>query len=219
MDADTRRQVAALLDGTFGASRRPLLVCDVDEVVLHLVAPFEAVLLERGYELRTRSFKLTGNIFHAESGAEATQADVWEALQHLFEEQAERQTIVPGVVAALTALAADIDIVFLTNMPHPYRATRARHLEAHGLTHPLVTNTGTKATGIAELKRGRPAVGFVDDTPINLTQVAEAHDDVHLFHFMADETFRAMVDPIAGVHVSTGDWAHAAEHMRRVLVE
>ena len=218
MDADTRAQVGALLAGPFGASRKPLLVCDVDEVVLHLVAPFEAVLRERGFELRTRSFKLTGNIFHVESGTEATQADVWGALQQLFEEQNVRQEIVAGVVDALTGLSAAMDIVFLTNMPHAYRDVRARHLEAHGLRHPLLTNTGTKATGIAELKRGRPSVGFVDDTPINLTQVADAHDDVHLFHFMADETFRGLAEPVEGVHVSTGDWVEAADHMRRVLV-
>lgn len=218
MDTDTQTQVADLLGNGFGRSRRPLLVCDVDEVVLHLVGPFEAVLNELGYELRTRSFKLTGNIFHRETGREATQADVWAALEQLFLEQDRRQTLVPGAAEALNALAEDMDIVFLTNMPHAHREVRRRHLEAHGLNHPLLTNTGTKATGIAELKRGRPAVGFVDDTPVNLAQVAEAHDDVALFHFMADDTFRAMVDPIAGVHVSTGDWTEAADHMRRVLL-
>ena len=218
MDAATTGQIAELMGGGFGRTARPLLVCDVDEVVLHLVAPFEQVLGERGYELRTRSFKLTGNIFHVESRREATQADVWAALTQLFEEQERRQELVEGAVEALSDLARDLDIVFLTNMPHDFREIRRRHLAALGLDHPLLTNTGTKATGIAELKRGRPAVGFVDDTPVNLAQVAEAHDDVDLFHLMADATFRAMVGPIDGVHVSTGDWAEAAVHMRRVLL-
>jgi len=68
-------------------TERPLLICDVDEVVLHLVDPFVEVIEERGFELRTRAFKLTGNVFHRETGAEATQAQVWEGLTQLFEEQ------------------------------------------------------------------------------------------------------------------------------------
>ena len=217
MDDDTREQIKRLHAGGFGQERRPLLVCDVDEVVLHLVAPFEAVLDERGYELRSRSFKLTGNIFHRETGQEATQGDVWEALAQLFEEQSTRQLLVDGVAEGLAEIAHDVEIVFLTNMPHQFAAARRAHLEANGLPYPLLTNTGTKATGIAALKRGRPLVGFVDDTPTNLLQVAEAHPDVALFHFMADDAFRGMVDPMDGVTISTGDWREAAPHIRAAL--
>ena len=218
MDEDTTRQVGALLGGPFGESRRPLLVCDVDEVVLHLVAPFEQVLIERGYELRTRSFKLTGNIFHCETGAEATQADVWQALAQLFEEQAQRQALVDGAAEALNGLVRDVDVVFLTNLPHQFGAIRRDYLISHGLDMPLLTNTGSKAPAFERLKARRPAVGFVDDTPINLTQVGEAHEDVALFHFMADETFRAMAGPLDNVHLSSGDWVETADHMRRVLL-
>ena len=217
MDDDTREQIERLHAGGFGRERRPLLVCDVDEVVLHLVSPFEAVLDERGYELRSRSFKLTGNIFHRESGREATQGDVWEALAQLFEEQSTRQLLVDGVAEGLAEIARDVEIVFLTNMPHQFAAARRAHLEAKGLPYPLLTNTGTKATGIAALKPGRPLVGFVDDTPTNLLQVAEAHPDVALFHFMADDAFRGMVDPMDGVTISTGNWREAAPHIRAAL--
>ncbi len=41
---------------------RPLIVCDVDDVVLHFAAPFQNFLRDEGYELIPRSFRLTGNI-------------------------------------------------------------------------------------------------------------------------------------------------------------
>ena len=56
---------------------KPLLICDVDEVVLHLVDPFVEVLQERGYVLKDHSFRLTGNVYHAETGHEASQQEVW----------------------------------------------------------------------------------------------------------------------------------------------
>ena len=217
MDADTTRQVADLLGTGFGRDGRPLLVCDVDEVVLHLVAPFERVLHERGYELRSRSFRLTGNIFERATGREATQGDVWAALTQLFEEQERRQHLVEGVDEGLAAVADVAEIVFLTNMPHAFAKHRRAHLSAHGLHYPLLTNTGTKATGIAALKDGRERVGFVDDTPTNLQLVRDAHPDVHLFHFMADDAFRALAEPIDGVSISTGDWKEAGRHIAERL--
>ena len=217
MDDDTRAQIDRLHASGFGGEARPLLVCDVDEVVLHLVTPFQRVLDERGYELRSKSFKLTGNIFERETGREATQADVWAALTQLFEEQERRQHPVEGVARGLSQIAEAADIVFLTNMPHQFGEHRRAHLLAHDLPYPLVTNTGTKATGIAALKRGRPSVGFVDDTPVNLAQVAEAHPEIALFHFMADDVFRGLIEPMENVSLSTGDWLEAAPHIAERL--
>ena len=214
MDDTTRQQIDRLHGSGFGRTARPLLVCDVDEVVLHLVAPFERVLEERGYELRSRSFKLTGNIFHRETGREATQGDVWDALTQLFEEQDRRQAPVDGVAAGLEEIGREAEIVFLTNMPHQFGERRRAHLAAHGMDYPLVTNTGSKAGGIGALKAGRPVTGFVDDTPVNLVQVNEAHPDVALFHFMADDAFRGLVEPMEHVTISTGDWREAAPHIR-----
>lgn len=202
------------------AHAKPLLICDVDEVVLHLVKPFIEVIEERGYMLKSHSFKLTGNVFDKETGKEATQEEVWSGLTQLFEEQATRQGIVDGVVENLNLLAESIDIVFLTNMPHPFRETRKAHLVECGLDFPLVTNTRSKVPAINILQRHcQRRVGFIDDTPKNLDQVREGAKDVQLFHFMADENFREMAGDIEGAHFSTGDWVHAREQIHNVLVE
>ena len=199
---------------------RPLLICDVDEVVLHLVDPFAQVLVDRGYHLKSHSFKLTGNVFHTETGREATQKEVWEGLEQLFNEQASRQTIVDGVVDGLKSVSATTDIVFLTNMPHEFGDIRRNYLADHDMPYPLITNSKSKVPAIKSImKHTSSPVGFIDDTPKNLDQVREGIPDVHLFHFMANEQFRNLAGAIEGVHFSTGDWSHASDKIQSVLME
>jgi len=222
-DDETTNQLLQLgYNGQAGARSHsnPLLICDVDEVVLHLVDPFVTVLQERGFELKTHSFKLTGNVYHATTGEEASQDEVSDALTQLFEEQQHRQSIVDGVVEGLNTLSRNVDIVFLTNMPHAFRDTRRAHLLDQGLDFPLITNTRSKVPAIQVLKdHCNRSVGFIDDTPKNLDQVRQRVEGVHLFHFMANEQFRDMAGAIDGVHFSSGDWAHASEKIHHALME
>ena len=193
---------------------KPLLVCDVDEVVVHLVDPFVTIMEERGYELRSHAFQLTGNVFERETGREATQEEVWEGLTQLFKEQERRQGIVDGVVDGLNGLSDSADVIFLTNMPHPFGDIRRAYLASRGLEVPLVTNSRSKVPAIRILASHCTAgIGFVDDTPKNLQQVADALPDVKLFHFMANDTFRDLAQKVDGIHFSTGDWAEARQGM------
>lgn len=221
-DLFTLEQLTELGYGPKGGKRhiRPLLICDVDEVVVHLVDPFVTVLEERGFDLKSHSFKLTGNVFDRETGREATQEEVWAGLTQLFEEQAQRQGIVDDVADGLARVAQDCDILFLTNMPHTFRQTRIDHLAANGMTYPLVTNTRSKAPAIRIiLEHCEAGAGFIDDTPKNLDQVREGLPSVSLFHFMANETFRELAGEVEGVAFSSGDWGYAGPEIARVLLE
>ena len=222
-DADTAEQLLKFgYTESSSAKRheRPLLICDVDEVVLHLVDPFVKVLEERGYKLKSHSFKLTGNVFDAKTGREATQDEVWNGLVQLFEEQAQRQEIVEGAVNELNKLSADIDILFLTNMPHPFGDIRRSYLRESGLDFPLITNSKSKVPAMLQLQRHcHAAVGFIDDTPQNLNQVREGMENVHLFHFMANDTFREMAGSIEGAHISSGNWSETSEKIQSTLME
>ncbi|MEM9732641.1 MAG: hypothetical protein AAF903_04025 [Pseudomonadota bacterium] len=223
-DAITLEQLHALGYGVDGdkavAHTRPLLICDVDEVVMHLVDPFVQVLQERGFELKNHSFKLTGNVYDRKTGREATQEEVWAGLTQLFEEQAQRQGIVEGVAEGLAHVAQSCDILFLTNMPHEFGEIRRAHLAHHGIPYPLVTNSRSKAPAISViLDHCHAGAGFVDDTPKNLNQVREAVPAVQLFHFMANDDFRGLAGEIEGVAFSSGNWGHAGPEIARILVE
>ncbi len=49
---------------SLAASTRPLLVCDVDEVILEFLDPFHAYLESVEHRLHPDSFRLHGNVRH-----------------------------------------------------------------------------------------------------------------------------------------------------------
>ncbi len=197
---------------------RPLLVCDVDEVILHLVAPFEQLLDERGMELRKKMVKLNGNVFHKSDGREADQNDIWEVLNQLFEQQAERQTVVEGAVSILAELSNDIDIVLLTNLPHEYGDLRRSYLGEAGIPYPLVTNSGIKGPAMRWLdQQNQFKTAFMDDTFHHLESVSEHTPETFLVHFMADDEFRNKTKSLDPPVLSTGDWREAGDAVRSAL--
>lgn len=187
--------------------KRPLVVCDVDEVILHMVEPFEKLLDEHGFELRRNVAKLVGSVFAVSDGREAEHSEVWKMLGQLFEQQTSRQHIVEGVVASLKRLNSRFDILLLTNLPHIYGDVRRSFLASLDIGYPVVTNTGAKGPVLKWLFDNRmQELVFIDDTVVHLESVKDHTPDTHLIHFMADQTYRAMTKLPETVLLSTGDW-------------
>jgi hypothetical protein len=205
IDPETARQIAEL-----AADTRPLLVLDVDDVVLDFISPFPRFLDTEGFELRLGSFRLNGNIFHRESGAEADEVQVGQLIDAFFGAQDEWQTLTEGAAEALATFAGRVEIVLLTAMPHRHRDTRRLHLDALGLAYPLLTTEMAKGPAVRALRgrSGRP-VAFVDDQPRNLVSARESVADSHLFHLMADNSLRALIPPPPEGIVIVDDWRYA----------
>lgn len=212
LSPDTRAQIAAT---PFGG--RPLVICDVDEVVLSFIAPLERHLDLLGYDLLARSYSLAGNIIHRQSNTPLAGRDVHALLHSFFAEATATQTPVPGAADALAALSLEADVVLLTNMPAPYRADRIAALARFGIDHPVITNEGPKGAAARELaERSAGPVVFLDDSPANITSVRDAVDGVRLIHFVADPRFLALAEPIDGVDLRTGDWREARRFVETV---
>lgn len=212
-DPETARQIAQL-----ARDDRPLLVLDVDDVLLEFIRPFPRYLATKGYELRLDSPRLNGNIVHLESGAAAEAPLVQELIDAFFEAQAEWQELMEGAADALGSFGNAVEIVLLTAMPHRHRATRRAHLDALGLPYPLLTTEMAKGPAILSLRGdSRRPVAFVDDQPRNLVSARESVPDVHLFHLMADNSLRALFQPPPDyVHV-VDDWADARRKVAAAL--
>ena len=212
-DPETARQIAEL-----AADDRPLLVLDVDDVVLEFIRPFPRFLEKRGFSLTFNSFRLTGNIAEQGSGRLVEQPEVTALLDEFFHGQADWQTITDGASEALAMLGDRVEIVLLTAMPHRHRATRRAHLDALGLRYPLLTTEMHKGPALARLrgKKRRP-VAFVDDQPRNLMSAREAVADAHLFHLMADNSLREFLPPIEDGIVVVQDWHEAAPKIAAAL--
>ncbi|ESW71739.1 MULTISPECIES: hypothetical protein [unclassified Mesorhizobium] len=212
-DPETARQIAEL-----AADDRPLLILDVDDVVLEFIRPFPHFLKSRGFGLTLASFRLTGNIAETASGRLIEQPEVTALLGDFFDTQADWQSVTDGAEQALASLSDRVEIVLLTAMPHRHRAARRAHLDALGLPYPLLTTEMAKGPAVAKLRgsRGRP-VAFVDDQPANLISARNSVADAHLFHLMADNSLRAFLPPVPDDIISVEDWHEAAPKIASAL--
>lgn len=212
-DPETARQIAEL-----AADDRPLLVLDVDDVVLEFIRPFPRFLDARGLKLNMASFRLTGNITETATGRLVEQPEVTALLDDFFHGQADWQTITDGAAEALRALSEHAEIVLLTAMFHRHRDTRRAHLDALGLPYPLLTTEMAKGPAVAKLRgaTGRP-VAFVDDQPSNLVSVRRAVPDAHLFHLMADNSLRTFLPPPPDDILEVQDWREAQPKIAAAL--
>ena len=213
IDPETARQIEEL-----SHDDRPLLVLDVDDVLVEFIRPFPNYLKSKGHELRLESFRLHGNVYDLASGEPAEREVVSALLDGFFADQEAWQTLTYGAAEALASFDGAAEIVLLTAMPHRHRETRRRLLNTLGVAYPLLTTEAQKGPAIHALRgdSGRP-VAFVDDLPPNLFSVREHIADAHLFHLMADNSLRALLPPTPqGVH-HVEDWPDAAPKIASAL--
>ena len=191
-------------------THEPLLVLDIDEVVLEFIEPFCRLLERNGARLHADSFKLTGNVRSLSTGAALSGGELDAIMTQLYDEQADLQPLVKGVADSLERLAKGFDIVFLTAMtPHHYDRRRAL-LDEAGLAYPMIATERSKGAIVSELSaKWRGPVVFVDDLPPNLAAVRRSAPAAHLIHLMANEAFRPHLPPLpTGAHCAR-DWPHA----------
>lgn len=205
-DPETARQIAEL-----AADDRPLLVLDVDEVVLEFVRPFLGFLETQGLEHKLTSFRLHGNILDRESGLAIEDERVTQLIDDFFAAQHDWQTVADGAAEVIADIAEGAEIVMLTAMPHRHRATRRALLDRSGLTYPLLTTEAPKGPAIRQLRGVLPRpVAFVDDIPRNLISVRESVADAHLFNLTTYPGLRPLLPPVPEGIPIVEDWRSAA---------
>lgn len=209
----TRDQIAKLR-----FTGRPLVICDVDEVVVHFTRDFESYLDQRSLWLDTSSFALNGNIRGRDGGLPLSPSDVAALIESFFAERTLHLEPIDGAVDALLHFAGAADVVMLTNLPHAAAEDRRRNLKGHGLSFPVVTNSGPKGPAVKALAdlAGGPAV-FIDDSPGFLASAREHAPDVHLIHFLHDDRFARHIEPLDYVSLRTHSWSEVKPHASRLI--
>ncbi len=193
-------------------NRRPLLITDCDEVLLHMVGHFRDWV----DEVHDIDFSLVGGDFSGAlkrrpSGDALQREDVWPLLDGFFETEMSRQTLVPGALAALEALGAIADIVVLTNLSDKFNEARATQLLGHGIAHRVVTNQGGKGDPVARLvAEFAPKVTvFVDDLAHHHASVAKHAPEVFRLHMIAEPLIADITPPSPAAHARIDDWETA----------
>lgn len=206
----TRAQIDALaLD-----PGRPIVVCDVDEVVVHFTRDFEACLEAQGLWLDAASLALDGNIRRRDSGEAVAPDDVDALIERFFIDRTRHLEPIDNAIEALLEIGEQASVVMLTNLPHSSAEDRRVNLKGHGLDFPVVTNSGPKGPAVRRIAGAvrRPAV-FIDDNPSFIASVRDHAPHVHLVHFVHDERFARFMHPMDFISLRTGAWTQARPHI------
>lgn len=193
---------------------RPLLICDCDEVLLHMVRHFGA-WLDEAHDV---DFKLSAGDFASMMRSRATgkpfdREAMWRYLDAFFPAEMHRQTLVPHAREALESLSQTADIVILTNLRDECRDPRIAQLQAHGIVHRVECNTGGKGGPVARLvEEHAPTVAvFVDDLAVHHASVAQHAPDVHRLHMVSEPELARHVAAAPAAHARIDDWRDALD--------
>ncbi len=200
-------------------AQRPLIICDVDEVILQMTTHLEEYLNARGLVFLNYEYRLTGNIAGKADRLPIGSDDVRRLLLGFFDEMSHRQDMVPGADEALRSLSDDWEIVLLTNLPGGHnKPTREKLLSGLGIPYPVLTNSGPKGGAVAALAAGRPGpVVFIDDSPSNHVSVNASLPSAVQIQFIADSRFRDTVDRQDHIALVSGDWQETTTFISAIL--
>lgn len=147
-------------------SGRPLVVCDCDEVLLHMVTHFRDWLAEEeGVDFSLNTGNFAEALRYHDTGAAVPPDEIWRLLGLFFDREMHRQHPIEGAVDAINMLARHADVVILTNLVDERREARAQQLAAHGIDARVFTNQGPKGPALARIvEEYRPTrTFFIDD--------------------------------------------------------
>ncbi|MEP3277084.1 MAG: hypothetical protein ABJN26_06395 [Stappiaceae bacterium] len=195
-----------------------LVICDIDEVVLHFLKPFRIFLQENGYRLGSSDYSLNNNIMKQTGDQTAGSEETRAMITKFFDAEIGNQPLVEGAQTTLNNLSAQSQIIFLTNIPYGLRSRRIIALENHGLKYPLITHSGPKGPTVERLANQTSAqVFFLDDSPSNLTSINSPSRNIHLIQFVADDVFFHLAPDLAAVQLKTNVWADVGTYITRHL--
>ncbi len=192
--------------------KRPLLITDCDEVLLHMVAPFGQWLDEaHAIDFSLEQADFTGALTRRADNSLVDPEHIGPLLDSFFTTEMHRQTLVPHATRALATIAELADIVVLTNLTDDFHSGRVAQLEAVGIRHTVQCNQGGKGRPVADLvARFQPtATVFVDDLEHHHSSVAKHAPDVWRLHMVAEPRVAIHRPKAPHAHARIDDWAEA----------
>ncbi len=198
--------------------QQPLLVVDVDEVLVGLAAHLGEFAETKGYSLKLTGYQLDGALKRGD-GSEASAEEFRTLFTAFFETQTRHQRIYPHASDVLNSLKLRAKIVVLTNVPPYAESDRIENLRGHGIDYPLVVNQGGKGEALAWLsERTSGAVAFIDDSPTQIASAAKHAPDVQRIHYVGDDHLRTLLDPIAEAHHTPTTWREIEQVLDQIFV-
>ncbi len=200
--------------------KRPLLITDCDEVLLHMVSHFaEWLEAEQGVRFALETGRFSDAMTVIGTGEPLALDQAWILLDAFFRGEMHRQTLVPGAVEALGRIGEVADIMILTNLGNEAHPWRVNQLAKHGIRHDVICNTGGKGAPVKKLARRRPSAVFVDDLPMHHASVARRAPNVWRLHMIAEPRVASAVPMSEHAHARIDDWPGASDWILEKLSE
>ena len=199
---------------------RPLIICDCDEVLMHMVVPFGAWLAaDHGIRFALENTSFAGALTRIDTGDVVPPVEVWPLLDGFFAGQMHRQYAVAGAAAALADFSRQADIVILTNVGEGHQPARREQIIAAGMDYPVVGNRGPKGPPLAALvAQYAPSLTiFVDDLPQHHASVAEHVPDAWRLHMVAEPQIADKIPTARHAHARIDGWAQAHIWINQIL--
>ncbi|MDB5706136.1 MAG: hypothetical protein JWN66_3252 [Sphingomonas bacterium] len=191
---------------------KPLLICDCDEVLLHMVRHFGVWLGEtHDIDFTPNGGDFATSMKRRDGTSAPSREEMWGMLDQFFPAEMDRQTLVPHAREALAALSQVADIVILTNLTDQCRQPRIEQLARFGIEHRVECNQGGKGGPVARLvaEHGDPVTVFVDDLGVHHESVAKYAPQVHRLHMVSEPALAPAVPRAPAAHVRIDDWREA----------
>ena len=191
---------------------KPLLICDCDEVLLHMVRHFGRWLDEaHGIDFNLSGGDFADSMTRRSNGAAISREEMWQMLGGFFPAEMERQTLVPHAAEALAEISRIADVVILTNLADICREPRMKQLAKFGIEHRVVCNSGGKGEPVARLvaEYENPVTVFVDDLAVHHDSVMRAAPGVFRLHMISEPELAAVVPNAPAAHARIDDWRDA----------
>ena len=195
--------------------KKPLVISDCDEVLLHMVAPFKE-WLEESHGVR---FELQGNSFAnaltwTATGEPLGQEDVWKFLGGFFDTEMHRQMPIEGAVHGINHIAEHADVVILTNLNDDRQTKRTEQLADYGIHARVFTNQGPKGPALkAILDEYSPSKAiFIDDLPQHHESAADTVPHISRLHMCGEPMIAPHIDCAhekGHAHARIDRWADA----------
>jgi hypothetical protein len=198
-------------------SGRPLVIVDVDEVLLRFVAGFDDFLRGQSLFLDLATYRLHGNVKRVDDRTAILDVEVTALLEE-FRRDLDWLEPVEGARESLSALSESVEVVVLTNITPEQAVPRARNLAKLGFDFPLLANSGLKGPAVKHLANHAGAQAwFIDDIPQQLASAAEHAPGVTRIHLVGDARLKPLLPPSPHANLYAEDWAAAAAFIRNHL--
>lgn len=183
---------------------RPLIICDIDGVLLRFFSAFEAFLVASGYAIALPALTIN----KSDGGSDDVGFSQWIARFYRYDKGILEP--VAGAAEALQHLAARADIILLSNAPEAYRSARLNNLARYRLDgYPLHAGQGPKGAAVHALwRRVAPApLVFIDDLGSHISAVRDHCPQALRILFNEDARLGALAGDRGDWHLKSGDWA------------